>query len=146
MANQVYKHYKYKKLFEDGFVPSYEDILKNSLTQIWSVKMVTGPIPNMSYWPISHRKVFYGNPLSRAVNGWNLTSYPWGFFGTWAAGLGRSASRYLDYDRKENGPILRRVADKIRTTDDPNVMVGKFFYLLFDKPRFLGYFTLTRKG
>lgn len=52
-------------------------------------------------------------------------------------------SLLLDYDVPGNGILSRRIRDYIRKLTD-NVYIGKFCYVLFGKPRFLGYFILRR--
>ena len=49
----------------------------------------------------------------------------------------------LDYDVPGNGILSRRIRDYVRKLTD-NVYIGEFCYVLFGKPRFLGYFILRR--
>jgi hypothetical protein len=50
----------------------------------------------------------------------------------------------ISYDVMKNGRLTRRIRDYIRTTSDPNVMIGKFYVKWRGKYRFKGFFTLTR--
>ena len=40
--------------------------------------------------------------------------------------------------------VTRQIRDHLRTTPDPNAMIGKFHIVWRGKPRFVGYFELSR--
>ena len=142
-------------LFRAGNKPESETLLgPNGEPCEWTVEMLTGPIPDMGGKRLRHRKVFErpaanGNVRDGNVRGCNIncSNVHWGAFYV-------SLSSYNDGDYSDEKPvaylvynggsITRRICDMIRTTNDPNVLIGKFFYKWRGRYRFLGYFTLTR--
>jgi hypothetical protein len=112
----------------------------------WRVDMLTGPIPNMGGWPLHHRKWFDD------LGGCNLLrGYRWGQFEYHSAVYSRKVDGdgglvlCLDYDVPEiQFKPTRRIVDYVRTTYDPDVMLGRFHVRWRGRLRFLGYFSLTR--
>jgi len=92
----------------------------------------------------SHRKVF--RKEAAGIRGCNvlLRDLPLGrFFVEESACEGFDGSALLiNYNVPEN-ILFRRVRDYVRRVDK-DLYLGRFNILLFGKPRFLGYFTLTR--
>ena len=121
------------------------------------VRMLTGPIPNMGRWPFYHRKEFAsegkeicgGNVFTLGglfVTVFFLALWFFGFDGRWGAFRLEKREGYLliNYAVPENGWLTKRIRDHIRTTDDPDVFIGKFHWVWRGREIFLGYFTLTR--
>ena len=110
----------------------------------WRVDMLTGPIPNLGKI-FKHRKRFTefgrtpGMPIGSNVF-WK--NFLWGSFLVWSRPSSELA--VIDYDYPKNTFLTRRITDMVRTTPNHNVLIGKFYYKIFGKLRFLGYFTLTR--
>lgn len=110
--------------------------------------MLTGILPNMGGRWFHHRKQFV--KMGDMILGCNLLfdNFHWGWFRVWNDG--RAAyedSRpvlFIDYDVPENNFLTSRIRDFVRTTSDPDVLIGRFNLSLKSRARFLGYFTLTR--
>jgi len=134
-----------KALFIAGSAPQPEAMLGpgGSFSE-WDVTMLTGILPNLGRRWTQHRKQFY-NRMNIGVSGCNI------LFGDMRFGwfnLAQSKSEidnrevlHIDYAVAENGSVTRLISDQIRTTSDPNMMIGRFYF----KDRFMGYFALTRK-
>lgn len=133
-----------KALFIAGSAPQPETLLGpgGSLSE-WDVTMLTGILPNLGRRWTKHRKQF--TKLADIVGGGNILfdNVRFGWFD-----LEESKSEVdsrevlrINYDVPENGTFTRPISDQIRTTSDPNMMIGRFYY----KNRFIGYFALTRK-
>jgi hypothetical protein len=107
----------------------------------WCVNMLTGPIPDMGGSPLHHRKRFTVVP--DGIVGVNIlrARYRWGRFVVSHVVSSQGGCMMLDYDRRSN-LLTRSVRDLLRTTSDPNVLIGKF--CLGRNLRFLAYFSLTR--
>lgn len=139
-------------IFKDGHCPKATDLLAVNMSvdrwSEWRVDMLTGLIPNMGGWPMRHRKQFYVSSEASIV-GCNMLfcDWHWGWF-ILNDRLGLPVDlEYLliDYDCPENGDLVRnRILDRVRTTNDPNVLLGRFYLVWRGKPRFVGYFSLTR--
>ena len=95
---------------------------------------------------ISHRKVFYTE--NNQVRGYNILFQKkiWGHFflehGTYK-GKDTLDVLVINYARRENS-FSYRMIDYVRCVEDDTLYLGRFNYVLFGKPRFLGYFTLSR--
>lgn len=107
----------------------------------WSVKIRTGLIPDMSGKLLRHRKrYFVREGFVRGVNVFR-TDLRWGYHTVLVGwGLDGRPSTVLDYDVGENPFFFRTVVDRLRTTEDPDLLVGK----LYVGDWFGGYFTLAR--
>ena len=51
---------------------------------------------------------------------------------------------YGNFFEPANSFVTRQIRDHLRTTPDPNAMIGKFHIVWRGKPRFVGYFELSR--
>lgn len=126
-------------IFAAGHAPTPEQFLGPGKPEAeWEVVMLTGPILSMHQWPLKHRKRFW-KACTGAVRGFNLIGrkHEFGYFDVLHYRGMRST--YLDYQLDVNG-LMHPVHDMVRTTLDPNRMIGKFFY----GERFVGYFWLVR--
>lgn len=131
-------------IYRYGSIPMPESLLgpKGGPAE-WRVVMLTGPIPNMGGKLFHHRKRFWRRGEGDEVIGENVLfdDTQWGHFTLrlWAGAL------LIDYNTNANG-VSRRIRDLVRTTPDPNLLIGKFHLVWRSKPRFLGYFTLARRA
>ena len=125
-------------LFSMGTCPTVNRMVGCGAGAEWQVSMLSGPIPNLGGRFFRHRKRFdWGN----GVFGHNIlfSRFAWGFFKAlwpWDNGYNQML---LDYDQPTN-TFTRRIHDVVRTTPNPDIMIGKFFW----GKCFLGYFSLTR--
>ena len=107
------------------------------------VDMIT-KLPSLKRY--AHRKVFYTE--HNTVQGYNILfkEKKWGHFflenGT-CEGLEAAAVLVINYARRENS-FSYRMIDYVRCIEDDTLYLGRFNYILFGKPRFLGYFTLLK--
>ena len=138
------------ELFAKGHCPSASSLLGPTETPSeWRVDMLTGPFPNLGGWPFRHRKRFFttGGGL---VNGCNIffINWRWGhfFLNDDALYIGEGdASLIIDYRREVNGELVREhLLDKVRTTDDPTLLIGEFYWRSKGGARLMAYFSLTR--
>ena len=143
------------KIFAQGSCPIASRLLgPDRLLTDWRVDMLTGPIPNMGGWPFFHRKQFYPASLSRnpsGVTGCNVffCNTRWGWFilddSNAVDKIDQQGVLLVDYDQPENGSLIRgKISDRIRTTTDPNVLLGEFYYALGGHSTGPFYFSLTR--
>ena len=135
------------EMFRSTESPAADDLrnLSRFLAE-WSVTMLTGPVPNMGGSLLRHRKVI-GN-VGIMGDGFNCLfhDWHWGYFRL-REGREDDGRRLLtiDYDVIANGRLLRRLRDKIKRTDDPDVMLGKFYMRMGRGDfRFLSYFAMTK--
>jgi len=136
-------------VFAEGSCPQVLDLLApQGKPSEWRVDMLTGVFPNLAGRPFRHRKRFV--PASGGfVRGFNVFfgDYRWGYFflNDDAYYLKEKSSLLIDYRRAENGLLTRgHILDEVRTTGDKDVLLGRFNLVVFGKPRFVGYFSLTR--
>ncbi|MBI2591608.1 MAG: hypothetical protein HYW34_02940 [Candidatus Brennerbacteria bacterium] len=117
------------------------------LKGIYKITMQTGIIPNLSW--LGHIKTFshFISPYNfnvvgcNSFNGW----FRWGYFEVQRHYLSVSPFfTVIDYDLKANW-LSRRIKDTIVTIMPKQLYLGKFHYMIFGKPRFLGYFTMERQ-
>jgi hypothetical protein len=122
----------------------------------WRVHMLTGPIPRLR----RHRKSLEstdvpskpGEPAEKCVVGCNITDEDnrWGWFqledAVFDEKIGGDGKPVLliNYAVPKNGRVTRNIRDEVRCTKNPDVLLGRFYYLLLGHKFFLGYFTLTR--
>jgi len=94
----------------------------------------------------SHRKFFFTE--TNQVKGYNILFRKkiWGHFflehGTYK-GKDTLDVLVINYARRENSFSFRMI-DYVRCVENDTLYLGRFNYMLFGKPRFLGYFTLSR--
>jgi hypothetical protein len=95
---------------------------------------------------ISHRKAFFTE--NNQVRGYNILFRKkiWGHFflehGT-CDDIDSADVLVINYARRENSCSYKMI-DYVRCVEDDTLYLGRFNYILFGKPRFLGYFTLSR--
>lgn len=119
----------------------------------WRVDMLNGLLPNLAGWPFHHRKLFYYLPTDAAadgcprgiVGGCNLMfgKRRWGHFllddEHVFSDNDKKLVLFIDYDQSENGFATRDIRDYVRTTNNPDLLLGEFWY-----GRSRSHFTLTR--
>jgi len=130
--------------FVRGKIPTSDDLFGGPDVHAaeWQVVMLTGFLPNMGGRLLRHRKRFMRTTDGNVV-GYNLfrDDWRWGWFKLDTA----CRAMFIDYGVPENGVLLRRrIQDFVRTTLDPNVLIGGFYLKLGDTFRFVGYFHLVR--
>lgn len=130
--------------FVHGKIPTSVDLFGSLDVHVaeWQVVMETGFLPNMGGRLLRHRKRFM-RTTDGSVVGCNFfrDDWDWGWFKLDAA----CGSLFIDYGVPENGVLLRgRIEDFVRTTLDPNVLIGRFYLKLGGTFRFVGYFHLVR--
>ena len=141
------------KIFAQGSCPMASRLLTlDKHLSEWRVDMLTGPIPNMVGWPFFHRKQFYpAGHLTSGVAGCNMFfgDTRWGWFSlddsSTVDEIDKRGVLFINYDDVCNGSITRRkIIDRVRTTNDPNVLIGEFRYFLGIRTFGPYYFSLTR--
>lgn len=136
------KKKKLAKLFERSTIVNPMHLLgKNNAEAEWTVRVLTGPIMDMSVF--GHRKRFWLD--GKRVVGCNVIGKDckWGFFTVdkdWGASF-----TTIDYSDERNR-LTKIVVDQVRVTDYANLLIGRFCLKIFGKTRFVGYFTLRRRG
>jgi len=130
--------------FVHGQVPTLDQLFGGPDIRLatWQVVMLTGLLPDMSGWPLRHRKEFQRYDVEYGVVGCNLfRDWDWGWFKLGVA----DGSMVIDYDMEDNGRVLRgRIRDHLRTTLDPNMLIGRFYVRTRKAFRFAGFFHLVR--
>ena len=139
------------KMFASGSCPVATDLLgpERHLAE-WRVDMLTGPIPSLG-GIFRHRKQFYLASGSGKVKGSNLffSNFFWGGFALDDSNAFDSIDHrgvlLVDYDQIENSPFTRgKILDRVRTTANPNIHLGEFYYSLGSHSMGPYYFSLTR--
>jgi hypothetical protein len=131
---------KYHAMFAAGHAPMPTDMPGTK----WQVAMLSGPIPNMGGRPLRHRKVFEPRMPPYGCNV-QLKDWRWGrFFARLDLGSDGQPVLALNFGEPKNGFLTQRICDHLRTTPDPNVMLGKFHIKWRGQLRFLSFFTLSR--
>lgn len=149
----------WKNLFCAGGLPPEASLLGPGLASEWRVDVRTGLVPSMGGWPLRHRKRLAAYRGRVNLIGENVLrrDIRWGFFVTedlqlgcfvtespaWGSALSEidhRPSMLLNYDLPANGWFVRQIRDHVRTTSDPNVLIGRMYF----RGHFLGYFTMTR--
>lgn len=119
-------------LFKQGYCPDLEEFDGR-----YEVKMLGW----LKFFPDNYKVVLACNGVNRL---WGNKT--WGHFEVrWWAMEDAGKCLWLNYSVPGNGIITRRIRDLIRQLSD-EFYIGKFHYVLFGKPRFLGYFILRRVG
>ena len=131
-----------EKLYSEGRAPTPAQILGPGMpTTEWRVNMLTGPIPDMGGWPLRHRKRFHRGYGRNVL----LRDTEWGRFDCFYGFHSSTDCLMLDYGGSGgNGRLTSRIRDFVRTTPDPDVLLGKFFFLWRGKLRGGWFFKLTR--
>ena len=111
----------------------------------YTVVMLTGPIPTLE--AIGHHKAFrrQGDQVVGENFFWKKTG--WGHFrveDSAPAEPGEPPSLLLNYDVPAN-VLSRRVRDRVRCVTPGELYLGRFNIMLLGKPRFIGYFALSRR-
>jgi hypothetical protein len=143
---------KLAKIFAMGNRPSARHLLgKDDATSDseWRVDMLTGKFPNLGGGFFNHRKHFQLD--GDKVVGFNVFfgNTRWGYFAlddrTAFDNIDGRSVLAIDYNQAENGWLLRgAILDKVRTTGDPNLLIGEFFLITRKGYRFASYFSLAR--
>jgi len=132
------RHKELKAAFVNAGDPDLSD-----LTGEYIVNIVILP----GYRAFIHRKVFYTD--SGKVLGYNLLFHKtWGHFSVEEGAATAPDSlnvAVINYNRPENPFPIRRIRDHIRCVKREILYIGRANYLLYGKPRFLGYFTLEKR-
>ena len=136
----------WNRIFARGEAPKPEDLLGDGNQPAeWDVIMLTGPLPNLNHKWIQHRKRFFlrRDRVCGANLVFNQTRFGW--FDprrtSWLPDLAGPAL-LLDYEEdSRNGFLMGGVRDYIRSTSDPDLLLGRFYY----NSRFLSYFALVRR-
>ena len=93
-----------------------------------------------------HRKVFY--KVNDMMQGHNvLFGKEWGYFfleEDMCTALDQKAATVINYNRKDNSPIIRGIRDQIRCVNKQELYIGRFNYMLSGRLIFLGYFSLEK--
>lgn len=91
---------------------------------------------------LHHRKLFYRE--NNTVIGYNLlfSDLRWGYFFLEESAAEQTVA--INYARRENSFVSRRIRDCVRCVEKKRLYVGKFHYCFMKQARFLGYFSLTR--
>jgi hypothetical protein len=133
---------KVAKLFERGTPLDPRHLLGRNGSEVeWTVRMLTGPVLDMKF--LGHRKRFWLD--GKVVRGCNVLGKDlcWGHF---VVRKGDSSTpTTFDYDEAGNGPS-RLLVDEVRVTDYTFLVVGKIYARLLGGWRFVGYFSLRRRG
>ena len=119
-----------KQTYTDGSAPTI-----GSLYGDYDVKVLSGLF---KYYPSN---VWYKN-LS-LVNGYNYVDGA--ITGHFDITFFESAVEFSYAVPKNNGSFWKYMLDFVRTTEDPDVFIGKIFVKLFSKYRGVGYFSLTKR-
>jgi hypothetical protein len=140
---------KIAKLFERGTLLEPRHLLgRNGSEAEWTVRMLTGPVLDMKF--LGHRKRFWlegdGPVKSRSVVGCNVLGKDkcWGYFKVRKGDSFKPTT--IDYSDDSRNGLSRLFADEVRVTDYAFLVVGKFYVRLLGGKRFVGYFTLRRRG
>jgi hypothetical protein len=126
-------------MFKSGRAPSSIEFIGE-----YGVDMLTA-FPSLRRF--AHRKVF--EPTARGVAGRNVLfrNLCWGrFFLEEAVMPGPEKLKVvvINYDTGGNTVLTRRIRDYVRAVEGTDLYLGRFSVLLGGKPRFLGYFSLTK--
>lgn len=128
-------HSRLTEIFKNAWVPDIFEFHGEYLVDMLTV------LPSLKNF--SHRKTFLTE--NKQVKGYNILFRKkiWGYFY-----LEHGMYRGLDvivinYARKENSFSFRMI-DYVRCVEEGILYLGRFNYIVFGKPRFLGYFTLSK--
>ena len=121
-----------EKTYQNGTPPN-----PSELWGVYKIKMLTGIFPDLSRF--GHIKKFYS--MNSNVVGCNSFNhhFKWGYFKVYT-----SSKTVIDYDLKVNW-FSRRIKDNVVTITPQKLYLGKFYYMIFGKPRFIGYFTMEKQ-
>lgn len=105
------------------------------------VHMLTG-LPNMRRF--GHRKLFYAE--NGKILGHNIINKPWGrfFLEDGVSDVDDRGVVVINYNREGNSFPSRKIRDHVRCIEEQVLYIGRFNYIFVSKPRFLGYFLLSR--
>ena len=131
-------HSRLTEIFKNAGIPDIFEFHGEYLVDMLTV------LPSLKNF--SHRKVFFTE--NNRVKGYNILFRKkiWGHFflehGTYK-GKDPLDVLVINYARRENSFSFRMI-DYVRCIEDDTLYLGRFNYMLFGKPRFLGYFTLSK--
>ncbi len=112
----------------------------------YAVDMLT-LIPSLRRF--SHRKVFYQRNNRTEGHNVLLNNTTWGSFfleQSICRELGSLNVVLINYNRDGNSFITRGIRDYLRCVEKDTLYLGRFNYIVLGKPRFRGYFSLTKIG
>ena len=139
--------FELSKIFNEGKSPLVASLLgpPHEIPCDWRVDMLTGPIPNLGGWPLHHRKRFQKRD-NGWVEGFNLFfgNTRWGAFDVEYHVTANRSELYFNYDKLENSSIVRGFLDYVHTTEDSNLLLGKFFYIKGSRALGPYFFSLAR--
>ncbi len=95
---------------------------------------------------LNHRKII--NVMENTGRGHNVVmGKTWGRFSvtenTEKESVFHKALK-LSYDNQDNSFLIRNIRDYIRCIEDNTLYIGKFFYRIFKRSVFIGYFSLKK--
>ncbi len=131
-------HKELREVFINGTTPSPAELSGEYLVDMLTV------------WPslkrFYHCKVIYKK--EKRVEGHNLVfNRIWGRFiveEDICVDVDSVKVALINYDRPENSLLIRGIRDHIRCLKRDALYIGRFNYMLFGRPRFLGYFSLEK--
>lgn len=121
----------YKEIWETGTVPKVTDLVGE-----YKVKMLSGPFLWLNI--LGDVKYFFLKEGYNTLGGLK----DWGYFRLQVD----SEKLIINYNMFQNGLIVRDIRDYIRQAKIGKYYIGKFNIVFRGKVKFLGYFTLSKKG
>jgi len=99
-----------------------------------------------SFKRFSHRKIFCrGNGITEGYN--VLFGKQWGHFfieEDICKDPDQKRAAVINYNRKDNFPLIRGIRDHVRCVEKPRLYIGRFNYRVAGNLIFLGYFSLEK--
>lgn len=132
------RYIKLREIFKKAEAPDISGVQGEYLVDILSF------LPSLRRF--SHRKVIYKNHAG--VSGYNiLFNKKWGHFFV-EKGICRDidskGSLIINYDVEENSFLTSGIRDHIRCLEKDKLYIGRFYYELFGRSHFIGYFSLMK--
>ncbi len=125
------------KIFKDAEIPNPSEFQGE-----YFVDMLTA-LPSLKKF--SHRKTFRREENKTIGRNILFKGKKWGhFFLEQTGGESGRSKTIINYDVPENSFITRRIRDEVRRAGN-GAYLGRFNYIFFGKPRFLGYFSLVKR-
>lgn len=133
------KQIKDKKVLEEKYkngTPSDP----SELSGIYKITMLTGFLPDLSSF--GHIKTFYHLPNTAGCNSFNGW-FKWGYFRVYLDNEKSPPKTVINYNQKTNW-LSKRIIDTVVAITPKQLYLGKFHYMIFGKPRFIGYFMMEK--
>lgn len=109
----------------------------------WTVRALTGPVLDLGF--LGHRQRFWlVDVKTGSVSGCNVLrggDYRFGYFTVRRGGTAATVDYSVDGNR-----ATRRLSCELRATSYANLVVGRLYAVVLGARRFVGYFTLRRRG